>query len=136
MHGRVALTLGALPAGALLAVPAMPRGTATAAEGAGPLRAPAKGLIADHPLTGSGATVPDTSGNGHDATVHGDVTRTAEHIESGGTNGHVRLPDDLMAVWTHQGERAGVERSGPADVCAVVLGNPSLPGFNADPDIV
>ncbi|MGW3607785.1 immunoglobulin-like domain-containing protein [Micromonospora sp. NPDC005161] len=59
---------------------------------------PADGLIVHYPMDQTaGGTVTDTSGNGRNAAVSGDITwRGAEGLQLGGTNGHVKLPDNLM----------------------------------------
>ena len=45
----------------------------------------------------SGTSVPDASGHGRDATVSGDTSWLGtEGLGLGGTNGHLRLPNDLM----------------------------------------
>jgi beta-xylosidase len=56
------------------------------------------GLVAHYPLdetTGSVAT--DTSGHGYDGTVSGDATWADGALALGGSNGHVKLPDNMMA---------------------------------------
>lgn len=60
------------------------------------LTADAHGLVASYRLGGSGTRVLDETGHGYDAVVHGDVTRTADAADFGGTDGHVTLPDNLM----------------------------------------
>ncbi|PRX49397.1 glycosyl hydrolase family 43 [Prauserella shujinwangii] len=56
------------------------------------------GLVVHYPLRQSGGTVvTDASGHGRDATLAGDATwRGAEGLELGGTDGHVRLPGNLL----------------------------------------
>ena len=45
----------------------------------------------------AGTTVTDASGHGRDATISGDTTWTgADGLRLGGTNGHLRLPNDVM----------------------------------------
>ncbi len=62
-----------------------------------PMRANAGGMIADYNLAGgSGPTVKDLSGNGRDATIHGDATRSTAGLAFGGTDGYVHLPNNLM----------------------------------------
>lgn len=56
------------------------------------------GLVAHYPLDETGGSVAaDATGHGYDGTVSGDVTWSAGGLDLGGTNGHVRLPDDMMA---------------------------------------
>ncbi|GAB2807531.1 immunoglobulin-like domain-containing protein [Lentzea nigeriaca] len=57
-----------------------------------------EGLVVHYDLTQtSGATVADTSGFGRDGTVSGDTAWLgAEGLRLGGTNGHVRLPDNVL----------------------------------------
>jgi hypothetical protein len=63
-----------------------------------PLRSNADGLVAHYPLTqGSGLTVTDASGNGNNATISGDTSWSDDALMLGGTNGHVKLPDNAMA---------------------------------------
>jgi hypothetical protein len=63
-----------------------------------PATADENGLIARYRMDqSSGSTVVDSSGNGHDATVSGDTSWTGDSLVLGGDNGHVKLPDDLMA---------------------------------------
>ncbi|MBW8730851.1 MAG: LamG domain-containing protein, partial [Terrabacter sp.] len=71
-----------------LAVTASPSAAATLDEG----------LVARYPLTQTtGTTATDSSGHGRDATVSGDTTWTgSQGLRLGGTNGHLRLPNDLM----------------------------------------
>ncbi|HEV3364399.1 MAG TPA: LamG-like jellyroll fold domain-containing protein, partial [Acidimicrobiia bacterium] len=58
----------------------------------------ADGLVARYELDQtSGTTVTDASGNGNHGTLSGDATWTAGSLRLGGTNGHVRLPDNVMA---------------------------------------
>jgi hypothetical protein len=60
------------------------------------VRANKKGVVVDYELSGgSGPVVADLSGNGRSATIHGDVTRSADGLVFGGTSGYVRLPDNL-----------------------------------------
>ncbi len=44
----------------------------------------------------SGTTVKDSSGNGYDGTLSGDASWSAGSLNLGGTNGHVKLPDNIM----------------------------------------
>ena len=65
-------------------------------KGPPPVRANRKGVVADYELSGgSGPVVADVSGNGRSATIHGDVTRSADGMDFGGTGGYVHLPDNL-----------------------------------------
>ncbi len=56
------------------------------------------GLVVHYDLTQAGGTAAtDTSGFGHDGTLSGDTTWLgADGLRLGGTNGHVRLPDDVL----------------------------------------
>ncbi|MFC7597013.1 family 43 glycosylhydrolase [Terrabacter sp. GCM10028922] len=56
------------------------------------------GLVARYALDQtSGSSVTDASGHGRTATVSGDTTWLgADGLRLGGTNGHLRLPNDLM----------------------------------------
>ena len=45
----------------------------------------------------SGTTAADTTGHGYDGTVAGDTTWADGALNLGGTNGHVKLPDNMMA---------------------------------------
>lgn len=56
------------------------------------------GLVTRYTLDQTtGTAVADASGHGRTATVSGDTTWTgAEGLRLGGTNGHLRLPNDLM----------------------------------------
>ncbi|HEX6353326.1 family 43 glycosylhydrolase [Actinophytocola sp.] len=85
-------------------------------QGPLPVTANEKGVIADYNLTGgSGTTVADRSGNGHDAVLHGDVTRASDGLAFGGTDGYVHLPNNLMTgldeisvsarVWVDPGQQ-------------------------------
>ncbi|WP_332662729.1 family 43 glycosylhydrolase [Aeromicrobium sp.] len=63
-----------------------------------PAKANADGVIAQYALDDtSGTTAKDSSGNGYDATLSGDATWSDGSLNLGGTNGHVKLPDNLMA---------------------------------------
>ncbi|MFY1702106.1 family 43 glycosylhydrolase [Micromonospora sp. WMMA1923] len=63
-----------------------------------PVRATAEGLVAHYPLTqGDGTTVTDASGNGYHASLAGDAAWRDDALRLGGTDGHVDLPDDIMA---------------------------------------
>lgn len=63
-----------------------------------PAKANADGVIAHYPLDDtSGTTAKDASGNGYDATVSGDATWADGSLNLGGANGHVKLPDNLLA---------------------------------------
>jgi hypothetical protein len=56
------------------------------------------GLVVHYDLTQtSGTTVTDSSGHGRNGTLSGDATwQGADGLRLGGTNGHVRLPDNVM----------------------------------------
>ncbi|MBT2521054.1 immunoglobulin-like domain-containing protein [Arthrobacter sp. ISL-28] len=56
------------------------------------------GLVLKYNLTEpTGAVAEDTSGNGHNGVISGDASRLGgEGLQLGGTNGHVRLPNDIM----------------------------------------
>ncbi|MBT2513805.1 immunoglobulin-like domain-containing protein [Arthrobacter sp. ISL-30] len=56
------------------------------------------GLVLDYKLTeSSGSVAVDSSGNGRDGAISGDATQLAgEGLKLGGTNAHVRLPNDIM----------------------------------------
>ncbi|MFE6506984.1 immunoglobulin-like domain-containing protein [Nocardioides sp. NPDC057767] len=60
------------------------------------------GLVVHYPLDQtSGTTVVDASGAGRNGTVAGDTTWLGgEGLSLGGTNGHVRLPNDVMTGLT------------------------------------
>lgn len=69
-----------------------------------PVEANEDGLVAHYELdaaSGSGgSTAADSSGHGYDGTVSGDTTWSGEPdggLALGGTNGHVKLPDNMMA---------------------------------------
>jgi len=56
------------------------------------------GLVAHYPLDEtSGSVAADVTGHGYDGTVSGDATWAAGGLDLGGTNGHVKLPDNMMA---------------------------------------
>jgi large repetitive protein len=85
-------------------------------QGPLPVSANEKGVVADYDLTGgSGTTVADRSGNGRDAVLHGDATRSSDGLTFGGTNGYVNLPNNLMTgldeisvsarVWVDPGQQ-------------------------------
>lgn len=62
-----------------------------------PVVADENGLVAHYELDEtSGTTASDSSGHGYDGTVSGDTTWADGGITLGGTNGHVRLPDNMM----------------------------------------
>ncbi|WP_457972819.1 immunoglobulin-like domain-containing protein [Arthrobacter sp. D1-17] len=56
------------------------------------------GLVLKYSLTEpAGTIVEDSSGNGRNGEISGDATRLgSEGLQLGGTNGHVRLPNDVM----------------------------------------
>lgn len=63
-----------------------------------PVEADENGLVAHYELEeSSGTTASDSSGHGYDGTVSGDATWADGGLTLGGTNGHVRLPDNMMA---------------------------------------
>lgn len=63
-----------------------------------PVEADENGLVAHYTLDEtSGATAADSSGHGYDGTVSGDATWADGGLSLGGTNGHVKLPDNMMA---------------------------------------
>jgi hypothetical protein len=67
-------------------------------KGPPPVRANKKGVVADYDLRGgAGTAVADLSGNGRTATIQGDVSRSSAGLVFGGTDGHLRLPDNLTA---------------------------------------
>ncbi len=86
------------PLTAILATLAVAAASTTVWATAGHAATLDEGLVVRYDLTGgSGTTVPDASGHGRDATVSGDTTwQGDEGLRLGGTNGHVRLPDNLM----------------------------------------
>ncbi|WP_211293931.1 immunoglobulin-like domain-containing protein, partial [Lentzea kentuckyensis] len=56
-----------------------------------------KGLVVRYDLAqSSGTTVVDASGNGRDGTLSGDAVWQDGALGLGGSNGHVRLPDNIM----------------------------------------
>jgi beta-xylosidase len=62
-----------------------------------PVVADANGLVAHYELdTTSGTTAVDSTGHGYDGTVSGDATWADGGLTLGGTNGHVKLPDNMM----------------------------------------
>ncbi|TDC81340.1 beta-xylosidase [Micromonospora sp. KC606] len=63
-----------------------------------PVRANPKGVVAHYALDqATGTTVADDSGNGYDAKLAGDASWSGGSLTLGGTNGHVDLPDNIMA---------------------------------------
>ncbi|GAB2497871.1 family 43 glycosylhydrolase [Promicromonospora xylanilytica] len=63
-----------------------------------PVVADENGLVAQYDLTESSGTVAaDSTGHGYDGVVSGDATWADGALNLGGTNGHVKLPDDMMA---------------------------------------
>ena len=61
------------------------------------------GLVLRYDLTqSSGTAVPDTSGHGRDGVLHGGASWAADGggLVLGGADGHVELPDDVLAGWT------------------------------------
>jgi beta-xylosidase len=62
-----------------------------------PVKANADGEVVHYKLDDtSGTTVKDSSGNGYDGTVSGDTSWSDNSLNLGGTNGHVKLPDNIM----------------------------------------
>jgi hypothetical protein len=56
------------------------------------------GLVAHYPLDETtGSVAADATGHGYDGTVSGDATWADGGLTLGGTNGHVKLPNDMMA---------------------------------------
>ncbi|WP_170315609.1 family 43 glycosylhydrolase [Nakamurella deserti] len=76
--------------------------------------APTDGLILSYDFTsGSGTTVADRSGNNRNATLLGDAAYTAgSGVRLGGTNGYVKLPDNVMTGLTAITVTAQVKASG------------------------
>ncbi len=85
-------------------------------QGPPPVFANKNGVIADYDLTGgSGTTVTDRSGNGRNAVLHGDTSRSSDGLTFGGTDGYVNLPNNLMTglsaisvsarVWVDPGQQ-------------------------------
>ncbi|WP_203338512.1 family 43 glycosylhydrolase [Nocardioides limicola] len=63
-----------------------------------PVQADENGLVAHYALDEtSGTTATDSSGHGYHGTVSGDATWVDGALTLGGSNGHVRLPDNMMA---------------------------------------
>ncbi len=66
-----------------------------------PVKADANGLVAHYPLNQtSGTKATDLTGHGYDGVVAGDTSWADGALTLGGTNGHVKLPDNLMAGLT------------------------------------
>jgi beta-xylosidase len=62
-----------------------------------PVVADADGLVAHYELDEtSGTTAVDSTGHGYDGTVSGDTSWADGGLTLGGTNGHVKLPDNMM----------------------------------------
>ena len=62
-----------------------------------PVQADENGLVAQYPLDATSGTVAqDTSGHGYDGVISGDATWSDGALNLGGTNGHVKLPDNMM----------------------------------------
>ncbi|GAA1703702.1 hypothetical protein GCM10009745_58980 [Kribbella yunnanensis] len=64
-----------------------------------PVKADANGLVAHYPLNQS-TKATDTTGHGYDGVVAGDASWASDALTLGGTNGHVKLPNNLMAGLT------------------------------------
>ncbi|MET7280481.1 family 43 glycosylhydrolase [Kribbella sp. NPDC005582] len=63
-----------------------------------PVKADPNGLVAHYPLNQtSGTTATDATGHGYNGVVSGDTSWADGALTLGGTNGHVKLPDNLMA---------------------------------------
>jgi beta-xylosidase len=63
-----------------------------------PVVADENGLVAQYDLGASSGTVAtDSTGHGYDGVVSGDATWADGALNLGGTDGHVQLPDDMMA---------------------------------------
>lgn len=63
-----------------------------------PVVADENGLVAHYQLDETtGTTASDSSGHGYDGVVSGDATWADGGLTLGGTNGHVKLPDNMMA---------------------------------------
>ncbi|GGM79855.1 family 43 glycosylhydrolase [Dactylosporangium sucinum] len=66
-----------------------------------PVKRTEQGLVAHYPLNQSaGTTVTDDSGNGYHATLSGGAGWSDGALSLGGSNGHVRLPDNIMSGLT------------------------------------
>jgi len=63
-----------------------------------PVVADGNGLVAHYQLDEtSGTAAADSTGHGYDGVVSGDATWADGALNLGGTNGHVKLPDNMMA---------------------------------------
>ena len=63
-----------------------------------PVEADENGLVAHYPFDETtGSVAADASGHGYDGTVSGDATWADGWIDLGGADGHVQLPDNMMA---------------------------------------
>jgi beta-xylosidase len=63
-----------------------------------PVVADENGLVAQYDLDEtSGAVAEDSTGHGYDGVVSGDATWADGALNLGGTDGHLKLPDDMMA---------------------------------------
>lgn len=63
-----------------------------------PVEADENGLVAHYELDEtSGSVAADSSGHGYDGTVSGDASWADGGLTLGGTDGHVKLPDNMMA---------------------------------------
>ena len=89
--GPAITTAAALAASAALALGSLAAGTTAHA-------AVDDGLVLKYNLTETAGTVAeDSSGNGRNGVVSGDATLLgAEGLQLGGSNGYVKLPDDVM----------------------------------------
>jgi beta-xylosidase len=63
-----------------------------------PVVADENGLVARYDLDeASGTVATDSTGHGYDGAISGDATFADGALNLGGTNGHVKLPNDMMA---------------------------------------
>jgi beta-xylosidase len=63
-----------------------------------PVAADENGLVAQYDLDEtSGAVATDSTGHGYDGAISGDATFADGALNLGGTDGHVRLPNNMMA---------------------------------------
>ncbi|MCP2243958.1 Beta-xylosidase [Lentzea aerocolonigenes] len=81
----------------VLGVAALTASSMSVTDAAGADTTVDKGLVVRYDLAqSSGTTVVDTSGNGRDGTLSGDAVWQDGALSLGGSNGHVRLPDNVM----------------------------------------
>src|SRR5689334_20995032 len=82
---------------AILGVAALTASSMSVTPAAGAATTLDKALVVRYDLAqSSGTTVVDTSGNGRDGTLSGDAVWQGGSLSLGGSNGHVRLPDNIM----------------------------------------